>query len=53
MESNHPPMGSPPAAGFEDRMGHQTPAAPTPSVVVDPTRYYRARAAAVASAYEE
>src|SRR5215218_4897596 len=28
MESNHPPMGSPPAAGFEDRMGHQTPAAP-------------------------
>jgi hypothetical protein len=28
MESNHPGVGLPPPAGFEDRMGHQTPAAP-------------------------
>ena len=28
MESNHPAMGLPSPAGFEDRMGHQTPAAP-------------------------
>ncbi|MDX6643866.1 MAG: hypothetical protein QOD76_1828 [Solirubrobacteraceae bacterium] len=28
MESNHPSGGLPRPAGFEDRMGHQTPAAP-------------------------
>jgi hypothetical protein len=28
MESNHPTGGLPRPAGFEDRMGHQTPAAP-------------------------
>jgi hypothetical protein len=28
MESNHPTVGLPRPAGFEDRMGHQTPAAP-------------------------
>ena len=32
MESNHPGVGLPPPAGFEDRMGHQTPAAPALSV---------------------
>ncbi len=32
MESNHPGVGLPPPAGFEDRMGHQTPAAPRASV---------------------
>src|SRR5687767_15568951 len=30
MESNHPSGGLPRPAGFEDRMGHQTPAAPRP-----------------------
>ena len=30
MESNHPSVGLPRPAGFEDRMGHQTPAAPWP-----------------------
>ena len=30
MESNHPSGGLPRPAGFEDRMGHQTPAAPAP-----------------------
>ena len=34
MESNHPGVGLPPPAGFEDRMGHQTPAAPRASVAV-------------------
>jgi len=34
MESNHPGVGLPPPAGFEDRMGHQTPAAPRASVTV-------------------
>jgi hypothetical protein len=28
MESNHPTVGLPRPAGFEDQMGHQTPAAP-------------------------
>ena len=32
MESNHPAVGLPRPAGFEDRMGHQTPAAPRPMV---------------------
>ena len=35
MESNHPGVGLPPPAGFEDRMGHQTPAAPRASVAVE------------------
>ncbi len=30
MESNHPSGGLLRPAGFEDRMGHQTPAAPGP-----------------------
>ena len=30
MESNHPSGGLLRPAGFEDRMGHQTPAAPSP-----------------------
>src|SRR6476620_8544167 len=30
MESNHPTGGLLRPAGFEDRMGHQTPAAPRP-----------------------
>src|SRR5687768_12160365 len=36
MESNHPGVGLPPPAGFEDRMGHQTPAAPRASVAPAP-----------------
>ena len=32
MESNHPSGGLLRPAGFEDRMGHQTPAAPRPSL---------------------
>jgi hypothetical protein len=33
MESNHPSVGLPRPAGFEDQTGHQTPAAPRSSVV--------------------
>ncbi len=50
MESNHPAMGLPPPAGFEDRMGHQTPAAPQASLVAMPSAYYGARSATLASA---
>jgi hypothetical protein len=32
MESNHPSVGLPRPAGFEDRMGHQTRAAPLASL---------------------
>ena len=42
MESNHPGVGLPPPAGFEDRMGHQTPAAPRARVAVglgDPSNF--------------
>ena len=38
MESNHPATGLPPPAGFEGRMGHQTPAAPRPSMAGEPCR---------------
>ena len=34
MESNHPAVGLPRPAGFEDRMGHQAPAAPRASVAL-------------------
>jgi hypothetical protein len=36
MESNHPSGGLPRPAGFEDRMGHQTPAAPLRTIPLHP-----------------
>ena len=45
MESNHPSGGLLRPAGFEDRMGHQTPAAPPPSLGSPPTGAHRVRTA--------
>jgi hypothetical protein len=39
MESNHPGVGLPRPAGFEDRMGHQTPAAPFFSLLAGCARF--------------
>jgi hypothetical protein len=48
MESNHPSVGLPRPAGFEDRMGHQTRAAPPASLGVRDLEQEVARLAVLA-----
>jgi hypothetical protein len=47
MESNHPTGGLLRPAGFEDRMGHQTPAAPRPMLEPQPTWVWLSKGRAI------